>query len=50
MSFSKDVIVSSSAKLYNEDLFIKLIRSFIKMLNSIGPIPLILEELQKVVF
>ena len=37
MSFSKVVIVLSSAKLYNEDFFIKAIRSFINTLNSNGP-------------
>ena len=36
MSFSKLVIVLSSAKLFNED-YIKPIRSFINMLNSNGP-------------
>ena len=37
MSFSKAVIVLSSAKFYNEDLFIKPIRLFINMLNSNSP-------------
>ena len=37
MSFSKATIVLSSAKLYNEDFFIKPIRSFINILNSNVP-------------
>ena len=39
MSFSKAAIVLLSAKLYNEDFrfFIKLIKSFINILNSNGP-------------
>ena len=37
MSFSKAVIVLSSAKLYDEDFFMKPIRSFINMLNNNGP-------------
>ena len=37
MSFSKAVIVFSSAKLCNEDFFIKPIRSFTNMLNSNDP-------------
>ena len=37
MSFSKAVIVLSPAKLYNEDFFIKPIRSLINILNSNGP-------------
>ena len=37
MSFSKGTIVLSSAKLYNEDVFIKPIRSFINILNSSIP-------------
>ena len=49
MSFSKDGIVLSPAKLYNEDFFIKPIRLLINTLNSNGPGP-ILEEPQRVVF
>ena len=37
MSFSKAVFVLSSAKSYNEDFFIKPIRSFINILNSNDP-------------
>ena len=37
MSFPKGTIVLSSAKLYNEDVFIKPIRSFINILNSSIP-------------
>ena len=37
MSFSKAVIVLSSAKLYNEDSLTKPTRSLINILNSNGP-------------
>ena len=47
MSFSKAVVLSSG-KLYNEDFFIKPIRSFICYIAMVQES--ILEELQKVVF
>ena len=50
MSFSKAVTVLSSAKLYNEDFFIKRIRSFVNILNRIQVHGSVLEETQKVVF
>ena len=49
MPFSKAVIVLSSAKLHNEDFFIKPTRSFINMLKIAMVQGSILEKLHKVV-